>query len=52
MSKNVCFIDWKMFSLQGPRVYIYTLLQELQPDTTKIRIPDLDRIRVQNDLNN
>ena len=27
-------------SLQGLRVYIYTLLKELQPDMTRIRIPN------------
>jgi len=33
--------DWLIdFSLQGPRVYIYTLLKELQPDTIRIRIPN------------
>ena len=37
MSKNVCLIDWQI-SLQGPRVYIYTLLKELQSDTTRTRI--------------
>jgi len=47
----VWLIDWFYF-LQGPRVYIYTLLKELQPDITRIRIPYLNRIRVQNDLNN
>ena len=33
----VWLIDW---FLQGPRVYIYTLLKELQPDTTRIQIPN------------
>ena len=51
MSKNVYLIDWLDW-LQGPRVHIYILLKELQPDTTRIRIPNLNRIRVQNDLNN
>jgi len=41
-----------MSRLQGPRVYIHTLLKELQLDTTRIQIPNLNRIRVQNDLNN
>ena len=40
MSKNVCLIDWSIFILQGPRVYIYTLLKELRPDTIRIRIPN------------
>jgi len=52
MSKNVYLVDWLVSFLQGPRVHIYTLLKELQPDTTRIRIPNLNRIRVQNDLNN
>ena len=52
MSKNLCLIDWLILRLQGPRVHIYTPLKELQPDTTRIRIPNLNRIRVQNDLNN
>jgi hypothetical protein len=30
-----------MSRLQGPKVHIYTLLKELQPDTTRIRIPNL-----------
>ena len=41
MSKNLYLIDWSIHRLQGPRVYIYTLLKELQPDTTRIRIPNL-----------
>ena len=41
MSKNVCLIDFLIdYLLQGPRVYIYTLLKELQPDTIRIRIPN------------
>jgi len=41
MSKNLCLIDWSIdISLQGPRVYIYTLLKELQPNTTRIQIPN------------
>jgi len=52
MSKNLCLIDWSMSLLQSSRVYIYTLLKEPQLDTTRIRIPNLNRIRVQNDLNN
>ena len=41
MSKNVCLIDFLIDDLlQGPRVYIYTLLKELQPDTIRIWIPN------------
>ena len=52
MSKNLCLIDWLIPVLQCPRAYIYTLLEELQPDTTKTRIPNLNRLCVQNDSNN
>ena len=45
--------DWLIDSLlQCPRVYIYTLLKELQPDMTRTWIPNLNRIGIQNDLNN
>ena len=40
MSKSLCLIDWLLDVLQGPWVYIYTLLKELQPDTTRTRIPN------------
>ena len=40
MSKNLCLIDWLLGRLQGPRVYIYTLLKELQSDTTRTWIPN------------
>ena len=52
MSKNLCFIDWFDCVLHGTRVYIYTLLKEPQPDTTRIQILNLNRIHVQNDLTN
>jgi len=40
MSKSLCLIDWLLSLLQGPWVYIYTLLKEIQPDTTRTRIPN------------
>ena len=40
MSKKRVFDSLIDFLLQGPRVYIYTLLKELQPDTIRIRIPN------------
>ena len=52
MSKNLCLIDWLILFFTRPWVYIYTLLKELQPDMTRIRIPYLHRIHIQNDLNN
>jgi len=40
MSKKLVF-DWLIdVLLQGPRVCIYTLLKELQSDTTRTQIPN------------
>ena len=51
MSKNLCLIDWSIL-LQGPRVYIYTLLKELQSDTTRTQIPKLTEFVYKTNLNN